>query len=215
MRRLLTSTLIAALGAGAAGCAASAPSGAALKASSLERKAPAAAATHVVAATSAAAPLTSTAPDAAPLAGEAPAPGSAVLDRPQPPADEAAIPEAPAFDLGGQPRRITASGEAGAQSLLDPWRPYGVGVVSKTATSVTLAWRTDLAARAIVYHGKTFGLSRRGYDGVYHVNRKAKTQQVTLSGLSRFRSYTFVVVGLGELTMQFPSYPVQVRTRLF
>jgi hypothetical protein len=198
MRRLLTSTLIATLAASAAGCATGAPTVATLSATPSVRTAVVAPA-KASAPAGPAAPAVTLTPDAAPV----------------PPGDEAAIPEAPAFDLTGEPRRMAAVGEAGAQSLLDPWRPYGVGVVSKTGTSVTLAWRTDLSARAIVYFGKTFGLSSRGYDGVYHVNDKAKTQQVTITGLSRFRSYTFVVVGLGELTMQFPSYPVQVRTHLF
>jgi hypothetical protein len=207
MRRILTSTLLASLAVAAAGCAAGAPTTATLKATPVADVPAAPKAARVVA------PAAPSKPEVALDAAAAPV--AATGDRPAPPTDEAAIPEAPAFDLGAEPRRMAAAGDAEAQSILDPWRPYGVGVVSKTATSVTLAWRTDLAARAIVYHGKTFGLSRRGYDGVYHVNEKAKTQQVTITGLSRFRSYTFVVVGLGELTMQFPSYPVQVRTHLF
>lgn len=140
------------------------------------------------------------------------------VEAPLPPADEAAVAEAPAFDLGllgsEGTRRLEASG-AEAQGLLDPWRPYGVGVVKKTGTTVTLAWRTDLEAKAIVYFGKSLGLNQRGYDGVMHVTKSAKVQQVTLEGLSRFRSYTFTVVGLGPLTMQFPSYPLKTRTNLF
>ncbi|MEB3198871.1 MAG: hypothetical protein VKP62_16895 [Candidatus Sericytochromatia bacterium] len=132
---------------------------------------------------------------------------------PLPPADSVAIPEAPQFDLAV--RRSTAAGEAESQNILDPWRPYGVGIMKKTATSVTIAWRTDADAKGIVYFGKTFGLERRGYDGVYHLNKSEKLQQVTIEGLSRFRSYTFTVVGLGPLGMQFPSYPFQTRTHLF
>lgn len=135
------------------------------------------------------------------------------------PVAEAEVPEAPLVDLASLaaqlPRRSAATGEAGAQNILDPWRPYGVGVMSKTATSVTLAWRTDLDSKAIVYFGKSFGLSRRGYDGVYHDTDSRKVHQVTITGLSRFRSYTFSVIGLGALGMQFPTYPFKTRTHLF
>jgi len=155
---------------------------------------------------------------AVPATPVAPQSQEEALSVPLAPVDEEAIPEAPAFDVGAinveSMRRLEAAG-GDAQSILDPWRPYGLGVVRKTATTVTLAWRTDLEAKAIVYFGKTFGLSRRGYDGVIHVNKSAKVQQVTLEGLSRFRSYTFTVVGLGPLTMQFPSYPLKTRTNLF
>lgn len=143
---------------------------------------------------------------------------SRLQEVPEAPADDTAVPEAPDFDLGllgsEGARRLEASG-AETQSILDPWRPYGLGVVRKTARSITLAWRTDLEAKAIVYYGKSFGLSRRGYDGVKHVKKSAKVHEVTLEGLSRFRSYTFTVVGLGPLTMQFPSYPLKTRTNLF
>ena len=88
-------------------------------------------------------------------------------------------------------------------------------MVTKTAKSVTLAWRTDLDSKAIIYFGKSFGLSRRGYDGVYHVTNSSKFHQVTITGLSRFRSYTFSVVGTGALGMQFPTYPFKTRTNLF
>lgn len=135
------------------------------------------------------------------------------------PVDEAGVPEAPMVDLASlaaqMPRRSAATGEAGAQNILDPWRPYGVGVMTKTATSVTLAWRTDLDSKAIVYFGKSFGLSRNGYDGVWHVTDSAKLHQVTITGLSRFRSYTFTVIGTGALGMQFPTYPFKTRTHLF
>lgn len=135
------------------------------------------------------------------------------------PVDEASVPEAPLVDLASlaaqMPRRSVATGEAGAQNILDPWRPYGVGVMTKTATSVTLAWRTDLDSKAIVYFGKSFGLSRNGYDGVWHVTDRHKNHQVTITGLSRFRSYTFAVIGIGELGMQFPTYPFKTRTHLF
>lgn len=150
------------------------------------------------------------------LTPEAPVPPRLVLPEPLP--DEASVAEAPAFDLGlleSDGARRLEKADVKAQSLLDPWRPYGLGVVKKTARTITLAWRTDLECKAIVYFGQSFGLSRRGYDGVLHVNKSAKVHQVTIEGLSRFRSYTFTVVGLGPLTTQYPSYPLKTRTHLF
>ena len=147
------------------------------------------------------------------------APTVKVVEGAPAPVAEAEVAEAPLVDLASLaaqlPRRSAQAADAGAQNSLDPWRPYGVGVMSKTATSVTLAWRTDLDSKAIIYFGKSFGLQSRGYDGVYHDTDSRKVHQVTITGLSRFRSYTFSVIGLGALGMQFPTYPFKTRTHLF
>lgn len=137
---------------------------------------------------------------------------AAIEGAPAAPSDEAAIPEAPAFDVSSI---ATRKFEAGTTNILDPWRPYGIGIVQKTHDTVTLAWRTHLSSRGMIYFGKSFGISWKGYNGVCYDNNKSKYHQVTVGGLSRFRSYTFTVVGLGELGMQFPTYAFKTRTPLF
>lgn len=160
--------------------------------------------------------VTAEAPEAAEVADNEPA-GPVIAGAPAAVA-EAAVTEAPEVAADFAPRFSIAAdatpADAEAASLLDPWRPYGVGVVAKTGTSVTLAWRTDLKTKAIVYYGKSLGLTNRGYDGVAHDPNKSTYHEITIGGLSRFRSYTFAVVGLGELTLQYPAYPIKTRTRL-
>jgi hypothetical protein len=107
------------------------------------------------------------------------------------------------------------TGTSNAANILDPWRPYGLGVSMATHDSVTLTWRTDLNSRAVIYFAKTWGISYTGYTQVYPENNNATFHQVTIGGLSRFRKYRFMVVGLAPLGMQFPSYPLDFRTKLF
>lgn len=221
MRRLVPTTLSILAVATAFGCAQSNPAAKlAVTAVAPEAAAPkdalkAAAATVTV---RAAEPTTEAAELAQEQAEAATAAVTVAAGAPAPVA-EAEVAEAPLVDLASLaaqlPRRSAATADAGAQNILDPWRPYGVGVMSKTATSVTLAWRTDLDSKAIIYFGKSFGLTSRGYDGVYHDTDSRKVHQVTITGLSRFRSYTFSVIGLGALGMQFPTYPFKTRTHLF
>jgi hypothetical protein len=235
MQRILPPVVAALALATALGCAHTTPVAPKLTVAAAPAPAEAAAPVTVSAAPAAAAKAVQPAPaarevvtsaalgaaDAAALdAADAAEPATApIAGAPAAPADEAAVPEAPMIDaalLAAQPpRRSAESGEAGAQNILDPWRPYGVGVVSKTAHSVTLAWRTDLDSKAIVYFGKSFGLSWRGYDGVAHENASSKYHQITIGGLSRFRSYTFAIVGRGFLGTQYDAYPIKTRTNLF
>ena len=222
MRRIVPTALSLLAIATALGCAQSNPAAKLATAPAARTFAAEAASAPAVATAPAATVRVVTGPEAdAQEAAEAAAdtaPVVAIEGAPTPPADEA-VAEAPMVDfaaLSAAPaRRSVATGEAGAANILDPWRPYGVGIVSKTATTVTLAWRTDLDSKAIVYFGKSFGLSRRGYDGVAHDTNSSKFHQITITGLSRFRSYTFGVVGLGALGMQFPTYPFKTRTNLF
>jgi hypothetical protein len=107
------------------------------------------------------------------------------------------------------------TGSSSAANIMDPWRPYGMGVSMATHDSVTLTWRTDLNSRALIYFAKTWGISYTGFTQVYPENNNAKFHQVTIPGLSRFRKYRFLVVGLAPLGMQFPSYPIDFRTKLF
>ncbi len=102
--------------------------------------------------------LSPSASDADLAAADTSVEASAIEGAPVAPADEASVPEAPAFDVSSlATRKMEATGgDASAQNWLDPWRPYGVGIVAKTSDSVTLAWRTDLNSRAIIYFGKSF-----------------------------------------------------------
>ena len=108
-----------------------------------------------------------------------------------------------------------STGTATTAGYMDPWAPGAIGVSDPHATSLTLSWTTDLPSRALIYYGKEFGFDYNGYTTVAVENNSSTYHQVTLTGLSRFRKYRFMVVGVAPMGLQYPSYAFDYRTRLF
>jgi hypothetical protein len=106
---------------------------------------------------------------------------------------------------------VRAEGDVSAANILDPWRPMGLRVSHTDHDAITLTWRTELESRAVIYFGKS---SSPNYTFVQADDTKRKSHTVRVDGLSRYTKYRFVVVGLGPVGMQFPSEPLEQRTRL-
>ena len=64
----------------------------------------------------------------------------------------------------------------------------------------------------LIIFGKS---SSKDYTFVQADDIKRKSHTVRVEGLSRYTKYRFVVVGLGPVGMQFPSQPIEQRTKLF
>ena len=114
-------------------------------------------------------------------------------------------------DLMASPKLADAS----LQSVTDPWRPSGFTIANTDHDAMTLSWRTSLPARATVYYAKSFGFDFHGFTNAVSVDASRTSQTLRIAGLSRFTRYRFVVVGLGPVGMQFPSYAIEQRTALF
>ncbi len=139
--------------------------------------------------------------------------GPAIAGAPPVPDGEAS--EALDLDTFSRTTRNMA-GDVESASILDPWRPNFVGVINRTATSVTLAWNTTAKTRGAVYFGRSLFLRWAGYNQARYVGKSQSNHQVTIEGLSRFTGYTFAVVGLDPiLQTQYPAPPIRTRTHLF
>lgn len=97
---------------------------------------------------------------------------------------------------------------------IEPFRPFGLGVVGHSSSAITLSWQTPQAAPAIVYFGKVGLFGFRGYTHTWQVPVASRTQQVTITGLNRLSKYRFMVVGLSPDGFQFPTWEVEGRTKL-
>lgn len=137
-------------------------------------------------------------------------------DPPRSPADEAA-----------EDARIAAAAKAAADAPpnynVDDRMPYGVVLVSRTATTATIAWRTNVPTKGIIQFAKT-----RDFKGnaLLRISPKGFTDQVlddvaktdhkyTLTGLSRFTSYTFKVTAQTALGLKFPEQERPFRTKFW
>jgi hypothetical protein len=105
--------------------------------------------------------------------------------------------------------------DVSVKSITDPWRPTAFTVTDTDHNAVTLSWHTTLSARAVVYYAKSFGFDWHGFTNTLTVDDARTSHTVRIEGLSRFTRYRFVVVGLGPVGMQFPSYAIEQRTNLF
>lgn len=155
-----------------------------------------------------------TAPAPAPAATAQPAAAAptVTLTQGEPEADTADVaPPKAVADLMAAPKLADAS----LQSVTDPWRPSAFTISDTDHDAVTLSWRTSLPARATVYYAKSFGFDFHGFTNAIAVDASRTSQTLRIPGLSRFTRYRFVVVGLGPVGMQFPSYAIEQRTALF
>lgn len=130
-------------------------------------------------------------------------------EQPVAPSREIVTGEGPAAAAHG------STDEATSQFILDPYRPYGVGVSGQSSSAITLQWRTDLNSKATVYYGKVGVFGFRGYTHVWQVNDSRKVHQTTITGLNRWSKYRIMVVGLAPLGFQFPTWEIEAKTKLF
>ncbi|GEM_PF-4512156 len=95
---------------------------------------------------------------------------------------------------------------------VDDRTPYGVVVAARTATTLTVAWRTETATRGKVSYGRVWGFEKNGYTGSYTDDVAKTDHMVTITGLRRFSAYKYRVSSTTALGLQFPEKERTVRT---
>lgn len=135
-------------------------------------------------------------------------------------------PASPAAEAA-EDARLAAEARA-AQDAPPPYNvddrmPYGVVLVARSATTATIAWRTNVPTKGKIEFAKTrdfkgmplLRITPKGFtDSVF--DEVAKTDhKYTLTGLSRFTSYTFKVTAVTALGLKFPEQERPFRTKFW
>ena len=131
-------------------------------------------------------------------------------------------PASPEEEEAAEARTQAAEAPSPGYSV-DDRMPYGVVVVSRTATTATIAWRTNVPTRGLIEFAKSrdfkgnkvFRIHPQGFtDRV--VDDVAKTDhKYTLTGLSRYTSYTFKVTAVTPLGLKFAEKERSFRTKFW
>lgn len=211
MRRVLPYLTASILAVALVGCGKAAPTGT-LAVDALPPASPVQAAS----APSAPAPEPALSAVAAPSLAEASMPvittGAPPVELDEPPAD------APA-EAGDDPKSISIAAVDGAPDgsyRIDERTPYGVVVVERSAHTATIAWRTDVATKGIVQYGRTWGFDKNGYTDSFRDDVAKTDHKITITGLRRFTSYTFLVTAVTPLGLQFSDKtPRKFRTKFW
>lgn len=135
-------------------------------------------------------------------------------------------PASPAAEAA-EDARMAAEAKAAADAPppynIDDRMPYGVVVVARSATTATIAWRTNVPTKGLIEFAKTrdfkgmpmLRITPKGFtDRV--LDEVAKTDhKYTLTGLSRFTSYTFKVTAVTPLGLKFAEQERPFRTKFW
>ena len=140
---------------------------------------------------------------------------------------EDSTPPASPADEAAEDARLAAVAQAAAEAPppynIDDRMPYGVVVAERSATTVTIAWRTNVPTKGLIEFAKT-----RDFKGIplLRIQPKGFTDRVTddvaktdhkytITGLSRFTSYTFKVSGVSALGLTFGEKERPFRTKFW
>lgn len=140
---------------------------------------------------------------------------------------EDSTPPASPADEAAEDERLAAVAQAAAEAPppynIDDRMPYGVVVAARSATTVTIAWRTNVPTRARIQFAKTrdfngiswLGKDPKGFTDMV-TDEVAKTDhKYTITGLSRFTSYTYKVTAVTALGLTFPEKERPFRTKFW
>lgn len=98
---------------------------------------------------------------------------------------------------------------------VDDRTPYGVVVTERTATTMTIAWRTELPTKGLVEYGKTGSFKKNGFSGSFRDDVAKTDHKITLTKLSRYTQYTFKVTAVTALGLKFPEQERTARTKFW
>jgi hypothetical protein len=81
--------------------------------------------------------------------------------------------------------------------------PYNVVVVDRSAHTATIAWHTEVPTKGLIEFGYTWQFDKHQFTDSMRDDVAKTDHQITLTNLSRFRSYTFKVTAITPLGLTF------------